>query len=271
MSNQSKTYEIRVGGSALTCHVYGRGPLCVVHPGDTGLSWRYARIPLVERELTMAYLDPAGAGSDPADRIGAVVDRLGGEPALVAGHASGGFAAQRYALRHPACVAGLILYSTSPVADDRTEAATHERLRATGKAYAAAFSARQRRPDDATAARTHEILPAYFADYWQREEEFRAVHDLVLPSPGEDRANGTFDVRAQLPSIVAPTLVMSGAHDVFFPAEVAGCLHSGIPRSRIVLFQRSGHLAHLEETERFAHVLVEFARRVTGPGHPARR
>jgi proline iminopeptidase len=233
VSNRERTFGVRVNETTLTCHMYGRGPLCVVHPGCPDLGWEYARIPLAERELTMVYLDPPDTGGDPVDHLRAVVDDLGGEPAFVVGHARGGFAAQRFALRHPSRVAGLILYSTGPYAGAGTAAAA---------------------------------LPAYFADYRRREAEFRPVYDLIRSPPRPPATDAPFDLRPDLPSIAAPTLILAGSHDVFFPPGAAEALRAGIPRSRVVTFEQSAHLAHLEEAERFAHVLLEFTRRVSGPG-----
>lgn len=223
----------------------------------------------------MVYLDPAGAACDPVDHLRAVVDSFGGEPVFVVGHARGGFVAQRYALREPASVAGLILYSTGALAGDDTAAATRDRIRqyAADNSYAAVLSAwdRPASGDDAEVTRwMREILPVYFADYWRREAEFRPVRDLVRGRPGPARPDALFDVRAELSSIAAPTLILTGAHDVVFLPTAAEVLGAGIPRSQIVTFEQSGHLAHLEETERFAHLLLEFTRRVSGPGRPAR-
>jgi len=276
VSNHEKTLQVRVNESTLTCHLYGRGPLCVVHPDGADLGWEYARIPLAERELTMVYLDPADAGGDPVDYLRAVVDDLGGEPAFVVGHARGGFAAQRFALRHPAGVAGLILYSTSPFADADTAAATRDRVQryATENSYAAVLAAWDRTPGPGaaeTTLRMRQILPAYFADYWRREAEFQPVCDLVRGSRRPAVVDPPFDIRPDLPSIAAPTLILAGSHDVFFPPDTADALGAGIPRSRVVTFEQSGHLAHLEEAERFAHVLLEFTRRVSGPGGAALR
>ncbi|OHV48753.1 hypothetical protein BCD48_14595 [Pseudofrankia sp. BMG5.36] len=236
-------------------------------------------MPLAERGLTMAYLEPAGtgesgfltteAGYDVATYVAhldAVVRTFGGDPVFVLGHGHGGFVAQNYALRHPGRVAGLILYSTSPVADARTSASTRELLRrhAAENPAPGILAAWDRTPgtsaDEAT-ERLREIFPAYFADYRRREAEFRHLRDRVRCWP---RAQSDFDVRDGLPSITAPTLVTAGAHDVFWP-DAAEALRWGIPESRLVTFPESGHLAHLEEAERFAHVLLEFTRRVSGP------
>ncbi|SDT02909.1 alpha/beta fold hydrolase [Actinoplanes derwentensis] len=202
MRRPGRTHEVRVGELTLICHVHGRGPLCVVHPGGPGPHGEYLRIPLAERELTMAYLEPAGSGwsgtlGTDVEHLHTVIERLGGDPVFVLGHGHGGLVAQSYAMTHPGRPAGLILYGTTPVA-------------------------------------------------------VRAVNG---------RPVGT----ARNRPIRTPTLILAGAHDDVAPPDAAGELHAGITGSRLAVFERSGHLAHVEEAERFAHLLIEFTRRISGP------
>jgi len=277
-----RIHRAQVDGLSLVCHVRGRGPLCVVHPGGPGMHWEYLQIALVERELTMAYLEPAGTGESgfltaEADydvatsvtHLDAVVETFGGDPVFVLGHGHGGFVAQTYALHHPARVAGVILYSTSPVADTHTLAATRRRLVRAEASFPGLLAAWDRPVgadvDEAT-RRLQEIFPVYFADYRRRETEFRPLREQVRCWP---RLVPEFDGRDELPSMAAPTLVMAGDHDIFWP-DGGEALHRGIPGSRLVTFPDSGHLAHVEEAERFAHVLLEFTRRVSGPVRTAR-
>ena len=286
VSSPARTHEVRVDGLSLFCHLYGRGPLCVVHPGGPGAHWEYLRIPLAERELTIAYLEPAGTGvSGPLSpgpaydlpryvrHLRAVIQHLGDGPVFVLGHGHGGVVAQSYALEHPDRLAGLILYATGPAADSGTAAATRERLRdyAVAHSYAPALVSwdRPAGPGEAEATqRERDLFPAYFADYWRREAEFAPLRQGARAWPAPAAA---FDMRAALPSITAPTLVLAGGRDLFFPSGAADELHGGIPESRLVTFQQSGHLAHLEESERFAHLLLEFTRRVSGPYRGQRR
>ena len=287
MTRPERTHEVYVGGLPLICHVRGRGPVCVVHPGGPGMHWEYARIPLAERELTMVYLEPAGTGRSArpktvasydletyAEHLHAVVENLGGAPVFVLGHGHGGFVAQTYALRQPGPVAGLILYSTGPVANPRTAKTTHELLRryAIQNSYADVLAAWDRPPaadqQEAT-RRVRAVFPAWFADYWGREAEFDPVRQALRCWPATDPDG--FDLRPALSSISTPTLVLAGAHDVFFPPDQADALAAGITGARLAVFRQSGHLAHLEESERFAQLLLEFTRRIAGPlRHPRR-
>ncbi|MFK3978830.1 alpha/beta fold hydrolase [Micromonospora sp. NPDC050397] len=277
-------YTVRVAGVSLVCHVRGRGPLCVVHPGGPGMHWEYLRMPLVERDHTVIYLQPAGTGNSsdlPGDHrydlatyvehLDAVVRELSDGPVFVLGHAHGGFVAQSYALRRPENVAGLILYATAPLANVRTTAAARQNLHRYAAANeherdvaatVAAFDSPVGCDMPAATRRMRTILPAYFAHYWRREAEFVRLRDTIWcwPRPATE-FDEVFDVRGMLSSITVPALVVTGAHDFVAGPEIAAMLYLGIPVADLAVFGNSGHFAHLEEAERFAHVMTEFTSR----------
>ena len=97
-------HVVDVGGTKLAYHVHGTGPLCLVHPGGPGISWQYLRMPLVEAELRLVYLEPVGTGKssslhDPkaytlaryAELLEGFRATLGIEKPCVLGHSYGGF------------------------------------------------------------------------------------------------------------------------------------------------------------------------------------
>jgi pimeloyl-ACP methyl ester carboxylesterase len=51
---------------------------------------------------------------------------------------------------------------------------------------------------------------------------------------------------------------MYGRHDWICPVALAERLHAGIPKSRLVVFEESGHMPWLEEPETFAAELIQF-------------
>ncbi|HEY7024800.1 MAG TPA: proline iminopeptidase-family hydrolase [Candidatus Limnocylindrales bacterium] len=67
----------------------------------------------------------------------------------------------------------------------------------------------------------------------------------------------TWDRTADLHKITVPTLITVGRYDEITPA-CAETIHQGVRNSRVVLFENSAHLAHLEEGERYAQVVEEF-------------
>jgi pimeloyl-ACP methyl ester carboxylesterase len=67
-----------------------------------------------------------------------------------------------------------------------------------------------------------------------------------------------YDTRERLPEIEIPTLVVWGLNDKIVPVEAALGYHRLIPRSRLEIFERTGHLPQLERPARFNPLLEEF-------------
>ncbi|WP_323012007.1 alpha/beta fold hydrolase [Castellaniella sp.] len=65
------------------------------------------------------------------------------------------------------------------------------------------------------------------------------------------------DIRALLPRITAPTLVIGCAHDAMVPKEHARALTDAIPGARYAELD-SGHLAPFEQPEAFLDLLTTF-------------
>ncbi|MER6415979.1 alpha/beta fold hydrolase [Streptomyces humidus] len=176
--------------------VAGTGPVCVAHSGGLGIGWESLRVPELERSMTVVYLEPVGTGAsgrlaDPRDYtlatythfLHAVIEHLGLAEAALLGHSHGGFVAQRYALDHPERLASLVLYDTSPMTGEEFRAAAvadmqsfvqrHADERPEVATYVAGLTTRLERSDDEGATKVlRTISPAYFHDYWGREEEF---------------------------------------------------------------------------------------------------
>ncbi|HEV2727678.1 MAG TPA: alpha/beta fold hydrolase, partial [Solirubrobacterales bacterium] len=67
-----------------------------------------------------------------------------------------------------------------------------------------------------------------------------------------------YDTRERLPEIEIPTLVVWGLNDRIVPVEAALGYHRLIPKSRLEIFERTGHLPMLERPQRFNPLLDEF-------------
>ncbi len=66
-----------------------------------------------------------------------------------------------------------------------------------------------------------------------------------------------FDVRAQLNQIKAPVLVVAGRYDLVTPLEQSSELAEGLPTSRLVVMDHSGHFPFFEEN----YLFTEWVRR----------
>ncbi|MGC4854940.1 alpha/beta fold hydrolase [Micromonospora sp. DT4] len=282
-------HHIAVDGLTIVCHVHGRGPICVAHPGGPGLDWDYLRMPSVEKHLTMVYVEPVGTGasgrlSDPSEytmevyvrHLDAVVRHFSADPVFVLGYSFGGFVAQCYALTGTDRIAGLILNDTAPATDEEF----NQVARANFDAYLDANAGRVDREamlqaftdegvvDDATAtAAMRRILPAYFADYWSREHEFSGVAELFKSArdPGLGFDWSSFDVRDQLTTLRCPAAILVGAHDFICPPQWSRLMHDLIRGSTLTVFDESGRLPHIEEPQAFAATIAAFVGTVARP------
>ena len=68
-------------------------------------------------------------------------------------------------------------------------------------------------------------------------------------------------LRRRLRRIATPTLLCWGAHDRLAPRVCADVWHKEIPGAELRVFERSGHVPHLEEPDAVAAAVVEFAGR----------
>lgn len=69
----------------------------------------------------------------------------------------------------------------------------------------------------------------------------------------------TQDLRALLPTISQPTLVIHGAHSQLYGPRTANYLAAALPKAHAVQFGGSGHAPQLEESDLFNRTLRDFA------------
>jgi proline iminopeptidase len=67
-----------------------------------------------------------------------------------------------------------------------------------------------------------------------------------------------FDFRAELGKLDIPALVIVGARDFICAPRLAKLMADSLRSSQLVTLERSGHMGHVEEPERFASVVGDF-------------
>jgi pimeloyl-ACP methyl ester carboxylesterase len=116
--------------------------------------------------------------------------------------------------------------------------------------------------DEKITAALRDLLPIYFAHYWDREDELRELRETItctyISSLDENGEPDIIDDRATLPALTVPTLVVVGRYDVICGPRWAQELHTLIPQSQLVMLEDSGHLGHVEEPEAFAGAVRTF-------------
>lgn len=292
----SGKHTIIVDGVPVNYHVAGRGPVCLIHPGGPGFSWQYLRAPALEQDLTTVYLEPIGTGNSGrlsthphgytrdryAKAVTAVLDHLELPKAHLLGHSHGGFVAQYCATHLADRLSGVVLYESAAALDpdhfaeaDRNLAdfTLRHRDNPGTDAVAAAWQAVPTVAGDEAFTRVaRALLPAYFADFWGRAEEFSDfAHDVAgsyISGLDDHGVPDGIDDREVLNTIVVDTLVIVGRHDFICGPRWAAELHKRIPGARLVTLEHSGHFGHLEQPIEFARAVADFVHATTEYGRP---
>lgn len=261
--------QVVVGRHLVYCQSVGRGrPVFVVH-GGPGLDHTYFRpwLDPLAKDAQLVFSDLPGNGRSErvalqggmdawAEGIEQLRMALGVERMVLLGHSFGGYLAQEYALRHGDRLDGLILCCTSPAFDYPEVVAASAAARATPEQRAALQSLSVPPGDDQAFRRAWTtLLPLYFAKY---VPQVGAAMDARTTYSAAAFAFGTFECVPgwstvnRLPRLSTPTLVLSGRQDWIAPVERAGNrLQAGIPGSRHVIFEQSGHFPFIEEQPAF--------------------
>lgn len=193
---------------------------------------------------------PGAPGYTGADLVGdavGLIDVLAGGRAHVVGISMGGGIAQAMAVGHPDRVATLTLLSTSPggPGPDNGLPPMADRLRAV-------FADPAPDPDwtDRDAVVEHLVEgerlfagPETFDEEAVREVARRVVDRTVEPASAANhwQLEGGEDPRPRLGGITAPTLVIHGSEDPFFPPGHAAALVREIPGAELLLLDGVGH------------------------------
>jgi 3-oxoadipate enol-lactonase len=75
---------------------------------------------------------------------------------------------------------------------------------------------------------------------------------------------GRVDSTAMLGSIRVPTLVVAGSADAIIPIDESRAMAEAIPQARLEVFESSGHLANLEQPQRFSVLVRELLEQLPG-------
>jgi pimeloyl-ACP methyl ester carboxylesterase len=251
-------------------------PLVFVH----GLSGCWAnwleQLPVLARERRVLTLDLPGFGYSPmpAERISIsgyarLLDRLLGElgidAAAVVGNSMGGFIAAELAIAFPQRVERLVLISAAGISTTghpgSMRAVPVIRRLETVLAASGAWVA-SRSDTVARRARLREALLNVVVRHPSRLPAALAAEQLRgAGKPGflqGLQAVLDYDIRARLPEIACPTLIVWGDGDRLIPVRDADVFAELIPNSRKVIFEDTGHMAMLERPAAFNALLEDF-------------
>ncbi len=179
------------------------------------------------------------------------LDARGIARADLLGHSIGGMVAQDFCLSFPDRVGRLILYATTPAFGGRDPSFADAFLKARlgpleGRSMeqAAPLMLEGMLADDADPESWPAALAAMAA---VPEDAYRATVRCLT----------TFDRRADLPRITAPTHLIAGDRDQAAPLKTMQRMADAIPGARITVIPDAGHLIHLERPAAFAAAVRE--------------
>lgn len=252
------TYESRGSGPDAIVFLHGIG-------GDAH-SFLPQLDALSRTRRAVAWNMPGYGGSEPAPSLSFAVlanaleellDRLNIARADLFGHSIGGMVALEFAATRRNRVRSLILCATTPAFGSKDGSFEQEFLKArlgpldAGKTMkdvaAAAMPAMVGEgADPAGLALAQEAMSAVPADAYRA-----AIKCLV-----------TFDRRASLGDIAAPTLVIAGERDPNAPARTMARMTEKMPNARYVEIAGAGHLLPYERPAEINRLVAEFLRNI---------
>lgn len=209
-------------------------------------------------------VDLPGHGQSPSCvpyTLDALVDALAAAlppRVMVCGWSLGGLVALAWALRYPAQVERLVLYSTSPcftrapdwacgIESEVWDGFARELARDRERTLAR-FAALQSQ-GDALAANVLRRLRAYLADAPTPDAATLAAALAILSQA---------DLRPELAGIAQPALIVHGVHDRIVPLAAARYLQSALRCATLRVDDRSAHAPFLSEPKTSARDILEF-------------
>jgi proline iminopeptidase len=268
-------------GLTLSYDRRGSGPLLVCHPGGPGGSAAEFRdFAGLDDTFELVLVSPRGShGSDAAEGyaivsyvadLEALREHLGVEQIDLLGFSHGGIVAMAYAAAHGPHVRRLLLVDTLAVWGDEAEAAMNRAIEkrrghpwfadaaeAIEEEQAGAFSSTEE-----LVANVQRQAPLYF-HRWEGNEQ--AARDLFADFAEYEPLHyfntvefPTLDLRGDLRSITAPTLVVVGDDDMIAGPVCADAIVQELPDVRLVTIPDSGHFVYLEQPAAFRAALTDF-------------
>jgi proline-specific peptidase len=268
-------------GLTLSYERRGNGPLLVCHPGGPGGSAaEFEDFAGLDDTFELGLFNPRGShGSDPADDytlasyvadLEALREHLGVERMNLLGFSHGGVVAIAYAAAFGSRVERLLLVDTLAVWGDEAEAAMQRAIEA--RADEPWFAEAKRAIEEEQAGEFSSVeelienvqrqIPLYF-HRWDGNEKTggRLAMDFAHAEPLHHFNTvefPTFDLRAELRSIEAPTLVVVGDDDMIAGPVCAEAILCELPSGRLVTIPKSGHFVYVEQPEAFRAALAGF-------------
>ncbi|MGZ4169754.1 MAG: 3-oxoadipate enol-lactonase [Solirubrobacteraceae bacterium] len=247
----------------LNCSASGPGDAPVLLLGGslgTTLDMWEPQVRELSRTHRVIRFEHRGHGGSPVpngpytiDELGAdvvtMLDRLGLARVSYCGLSIGGMVGQWLAINAPDRIDRLILLCTA--AHLPPASGWHQRAAAVREAGTPEVVA------DAVLARW--FTPAYAGSHPDVVARFRAMISSIDPEgyAGCCEAIAAMDLRAGLPGIGAPTLVVAGRQDPSIPPEHGEAIAAAVPGARFEVLDPGAHLASVERADTVTPLIAQ--------------
>ena len=258
-------------------------PLLVLHGGPgldrhefadyldaLGDSYRLVLVDLREQGASERGTNPATwTLGQMASDVSALAAAKGWERYAVLGHSFGAFVALQHAADAPGAAVATIVSSGVPAArfldgvDAALAAFEPEALRQQVADSWARESSLVTAED--AAQLMHDQMPFHFADPMDpriADYEQRTAGTVYSPAVLRQAALGaagmTIEVEAELPRVHQPMLVVTGRYDRVCTVSAAERIAELVPGAQLHIFERSAHMAFVEQTEDYVAVVRTF-------------
>ena len=264
--------KIKTNNIELYYEIHGAGQPLVLISGLGYSLWQWHKmVPFLAEHFQVITFDNRGVGQSDkpagpytaqmlaADTAG-LLDALGIEKAIIAGHSMGGFIAQAMALDFPQKVAKLILCSTN-FGGPHHVPVTAEAMKVLTDVTSDALTRFKNGLAVSTAPDWSEKNPEMIEDWvkWR-------VANPIDPAPYQAQMAIGFGLMPEaaafenkLPRLNVPTLILFGAHDKVVPPENASLLAEKISGSKVVILPNAGHFFPIEVAEAASRTITDFA------------
>jgi pimeloyl-ACP methyl ester carboxylesterase/DNA-binding XRE family transcriptional regulator len=255
------------GDVSIAYQVFGDGPVdIVVTPGAVShrdVDWEHhgirafmqdlARIGRVivfdKRGTGMSDRVPAGTMEERMDDIRAVMEAAGSSRAILVGISEGGPLSILFAATWPERISGLVLYGTYARVPAPSPEMAQQPFEHLLHVWGTPDSGFLDRFGPSAAANPEE------REWWARLQRMSASPGAVRDL---NRMNATLDVRAVLPAIHVPTLVVHRTGDRVTDISHGRGLARSIPGAKLVELPGSDHLPYLGDVAAITNAITDF-------------
>jgi pimeloyl-ACP methyl ester carboxylesterase len=259
-------------GIELYYEIHGAGQPLVLISGLGYPLWQWHKmVPFLAEHFQVITFDNRGVGQSDkptgpytaqmlaADTAG-LLDALGIEKAIIAGHSMGGFVAQAMALDFPQKVAKLILCSTN-FGGPHHVPVTSEAMKVLTDVSSDALTRFKNGLAVSTAPDWSEKNPEMIEEWvkWRVANPIEPTHYQAQLAVGLGLLPEAAAFEDKLPRLNVPTLILFGAHDKVVPPENASLLAEKISGSKVVILPNAGHFFPIEVAEAAAQTITDFA------------